>query len=170
MDGESLLSEFFIHEDNNEERGVEQDQGQGATATRREAKWLHQCLRWTSDLEVLAHGNLFKRTYRMSINAFNKLREILGESIIFRSERSPVPEPIYPEMVMSIGLRYLSGGMCLDLKNVYGLSLPSVSRIRDVFIDAVISCPQLIANMKLLQTIHRCGKWRMLSSNTARSR
>ena len=66
----------------------------------------------------------------------------------------PVPEPIYPELVMAVGIRYLSGGKCLlDLKNAYGLSLPSVYQTRDMFIDAVNSCPDLIDRIKLPQTL-----------------
>ena len=44
---------------------------------------------------------------------------LLQDKITVQSERCPLPEAISPEIVVSIGLCYLSGGKCLDLKNVY---------------------------------------------------
>jgi hypothetical protein len=90
----------------------------------------------------------------MSLQAFNKLKGLLGDKVKVRLERCPVAEPITPEIVMSIGLRYLSGGKCLDLKNVYGLSLASVYRVQDMFIDAVNSCPELVVStIRIPETI-----------------
>ena len=66
----------------------------------------------------------------LSLQAFNKLKGLLGDKVKFRLERCQVAEHITPEIVMSIGLCYLSGGKCLDLKIVYGLSLPSVYSVR----------------------------------------
>jgi hypothetical protein len=84
----------------------------------------------------------------MSLQAFNKLKGLLGDKVKVQLERCPVAEPITPEIVMSIGLRYLSGDKCLDLKNVYGLSLASVYRVQDMFIldAAVNSCPELVVS------------------------
>ena len=87
----------------------------------------------------------------MSRTAFEKLRVMLGDMIIVQAHRCPVPEALYPEIIMAIGLQYLSGGKCLDLKNVYSVSLPSVYRIHDLFINAVNSC--LIKGTKLPETI-----------------
>jgi hypothetical protein len=89
----------------------------------------------------------------MSLEAFNKMKELLGDKIAVRFERCPMPEPITPEIVMSIGLHYLSGGKYLDLKNVYGLCLASVYRVRDMFIDAVNSCPKLVNTIRMPETI-----------------
>jgi hypothetical protein len=38
-----------------------------------------------------------------------------------------------PEIVVAVGLQYISSGKCLDLKTAYGLSLLSVYRCRDLF-------------------------------------
>ena len=89
----------------------------------------------------------------MSLAAFNKLRGLLHNKITVRFERCPVQEPITPEIVMAIGLRYLSGGKCLDLKNVYGLSLASVYRVRNMFLDAVNSCPELVSTIRMPEMI-----------------
>ena len=89
----------------------------------------------------------------LSLAAFNKLRGLLHNKIMVRFERCPVQEPITPEIVMAIGLRYLSGGKCLDLKNVYGLSLASVYRVRNMFLDAVNSCPELVSTIRMPETI-----------------
>jgi DDE superfamily endonuclease len=139
------LSNFFDEEDESNEDLV--------LPRTREVKWIHQRLVWSSHLRLLQHENLFKRTYRMSLEAFNKLKGLLGDKVKVRPERSPVLENITPEIVMAIGLRYLSGGKCLDLKNVYGLSLASVYRVRDMFIDAVNSCPELVSTIRMPETI-----------------
>jgi hypothetical protein len=133
------LSNFFDEEDKEEEEEEEEEEesNEDLSPRTREVKWIHQRLVWSSHLRVLQHENLFKRTYRMSLQAFNKLKGLLGDKVKVRLERCPVAEPITPEIVMSIGLRYLSGGKCLDLKNVYGLSLASVYRVQDMFIDAL---------------------------------
>ena len=89
----------------------------------------------------------------MSRTAFEKLRDMLGDMIIVQAHRCPVPEALYPEIIMAIGLGYPSGDKCLDLKNVYNVSLPSVYRICDPFINAVNSCPELIKGSKLPETV-----------------
>jgi hypothetical protein len=89
----------------------------------------------------------------MSRTAFEKLRDMLEDMIIVQAHRCPVPEALYPEIIMVIGLRYLSGSKCLDLKNVYSVSLPCVYRICDLFINAVNSCPELIKGIKLPETV-----------------
>jgi hypothetical protein len=52
-------------------------------------------------------------------------------------------EPIYPELIMAVGLCWLAGGSFSNLKNVYGISKNSVYRLRDIFLDAVIACDTL---------------------------
>jgi hypothetical protein len=54
---------------------------------------------------------------------------------------------IPPEIDVAVGLQYLSGGKCLDLKTAYGLSLSSVYRCWDLFILAVNQCPELDIKM-----------------------
>ncbi len=78
----------------------------------------------------------------MSFAAFNQLSGLLRNKSTVRFERCPVQEPITSEIAMAIGLRYLSCGKRLDLKNVYRLSLASVYSVRNMFLDAVKLCPE----------------------------
>jgi hypothetical protein len=100
--------------------------------TSREAKWHHRRINWETHVMQLQHENLFKRTYRMSLRAFHKLTALLGKNIIVDEVHCPVDEFIYPEIVVAVGLRYLSGGSSLDLKTVYGISLSSVYRCQNL--------------------------------------
>jgi hypothetical protein len=113
----------------------------------REAKWHHRRIKWEAHVVQLQHENLFKRTYRMTLQSFQKLTRVLGKNIVADESCCPVHEHIYPEIVVAVGLRYLSGGKCLDLKTGYGLSLTSVYRCRNLFIYAVNVCPELDINM-----------------------
>jgi len=113
----------------------------------RAAKWHHRRIDWEAHVFQLQHENLFKRTYRMSLAAFQKLTRILGNNIVVDDAYCPVDEPIIPEIVVAVGIRYLSGGKCLDLKTAYGLSLSSVYRCRDLFIVAVNVSPELDIRM-----------------------
>jgi hypothetical protein len=81
----------------------------------------------------------------MSLEAFNSLTMVLHPFIavdIIRS-RSNTTEPLYPKLVMAIGLRWLAGGSFLDLKISYGCSRACIFRCRDLFINAVNLCEQL---------------------------
>ena len=67
----------------------------------REPKWIHQRLCRESHVAMLVRENLFWHTYRrMTVDAFQNLREKLGASIYLQAHWYPVPEPIYPELVM----------------------------------------------------------------------
>ena len=52
-------------------------------------------------------------------------------------------EPIFPELVLAMSLRWLAGGSYIDIKDKYGMSKSSVYRLRDMFLDAVIDCKAL---------------------------
>ncbi len=85
----------------------------------------------------------------MSLQAFQKLTHVLGKDIVIDESHSPVLEHIPPEIVIAVGLQYLIGGKCLDLKTAYGLSLSSVYRCRNLFILAVNRCPELDIRMPI---------------------
>jgi hypothetical protein len=93
----------------------------------------------------LLHENAFDRKYHMSYDAFNILLELLRPDItcnIVKSMNS-CNEPIFPELVLATGLRWLAGGSYLDQKDVYSYSQSSYYRIQDIFIDAVLTCDDL---------------------------
>ena len=118
-----------------------------ASAQRRKPNWQHSRIDWKAHVDQLLHESLFQRTYRMSLKAFEKLTFLLGDRLIMDPSVCPVDEPIYPEIVVAVGIRYLSGGSCLDLKTAYGISFTSAYRCRTIFIEAVNSCPELDINM-----------------------
>ena len=81
----------------------------------------------------------------MSHEAFLKLLDLLRPMVApdIRKSHNSCDNPIYPELVLAIGLRWLAGGSYLDLKNVYVVSQTSVYRCRDIFINAVLNCNEL---------------------------
>jgi hypothetical protein len=111
----------------------------------RKIKWKHTRVNWKEHVEKLIHEEDFDRTYRMSVEAFNTLVDLLRPMItpnLIKALNSCV-EPIYPEIAVAVALRWLAGGSYLDLKNVYGISRSTVFRLRDMFLDAVLECSAL---------------------------
>jgi hypothetical protein len=111
----------------------------------RNFRWEHERLNWNEHVVKLLHENAFDRKYHMSYDAFNILLELLRPDItcnIVKSMNS-CNEPIFPELVLATGLRWLAGGSYLDQKDVYSYSQSSYYRIQDIFIDAVLTCDDL---------------------------
>jgi hypothetical protein len=81
----------------------------------------------------------------MSLEAFNQLLELLRPSITVDVVKSNASsglyssnQPIYPELILGIGLRWLAGGNLIEICHVYGVSYPSVyASITKTFLDAV---------------------------------
>lgn len=111
----------------------------------RKIKWKHSRLNWNEHEMKLLHEEQFNVTYRMSHEAFTSLVDLLRPEIVPNLVKSlnSCDEPIYPEMVVAVGLRWLAGGSYSDIKNVYGISKNSVYRLRDTFLDAVLACDAL---------------------------
>ena len=63
----------------------------------------------------------------------------------------PIPsncsDPIYPELIMHIGLRWLDGGAYADILDTAGISTTSVYRCRDLFMDAVLAANEIAINL-----------------------
>jgi hypothetical protein len=105
----------------------------------RKIKWKHTRLNWKEHVEQLLHEESFDNQYRMSLEAFTTLVDLLRPMItpnIIKSLNS-CPDPTYPEMVVAVGIRWLAGGSYLDLKTSFGISRSSVFRLRDMFVDAI---------------------------------
>jgi len=76
-------------------------------------KWEHQQIDWNDHVTKLLHENRFHREYRMSLEAFNQLLELLRPSItavnVVKSNASSGSyssnQHIYPELILDIGLR-----------------------------------------------------------------
>ena len=53
--------------------------------------------------------------------------------------------PIYPEIELAstIGIRWLAGGSCIDIRHAYRFSIASIYRCQDLFLDSVLKCADL---------------------------
>ena len=58
----------------------------------------------------------------------------------------PDGDPIYPELTMHIGLRWLAGGPYADIRDTTGISTSSVYRFRDLFMDTVLAADEIAIN------------------------
>ena len=109
----------------------------------RRHKWHHERISWQSHVEKLNHEIAFEKTYRMSHRAFKKLTSMLEIQIAGNYSKCGTSEPIIPEIVVAIGLRWLAGGSYIDIRHADGCSIASLYRCRDLFIDAVLNCGEL---------------------------
>lgn len=113
------------------------------TIPRRE-KWSHQRLSWLLHVAKLQHEEgEFERTYHMSLRAYNKLLDLLRDSITLDHSKAGGSDLILPELVVAIGLRWLAGGSYIDIRHAYGCSITSMFRLRTLFIDAILECDSL---------------------------
>lgn len=103
-------------------------------------KYHRRRLNWQEEVAHKLHTQEFDKTYRMSHGTFVELVNILREDITVDEvkARASGAEPIYPELVVAVGLRWLAGGRYSDLRDWCGISTSSFYRIRDVFLTAVM--------------------------------
>jgi hypothetical protein len=102
---------------------------------------------WQDHIELLLHRNEFTSTYHMEKETFDALLSILRPLItvdIIKANNSTSNDGhIYPELVMAVGLRWLGGGNQPDIRDWSGMSSTSFYRIRNLFLDAVITAEAL---------------------------
>jgi hypothetical protein len=83
----------------------------------------------------------------MSLDAFNILLDLLREDLMTMTAMKHGgyhdTDPVEPEIIMAISIRWLAGGSYVDIRHVYGCSVASVFRFRDMFLDAVLNCNAL---------------------------
>ena len=86
-------------------------------------KWEHQRIDWNEHVTKLLHENIFHHEYRMSLETFNQLLELLQPSITVNVVKSNASsglyssnQYIYPELILvAIGLCWLaSGNLIID--------------------------------------------------------
>ena len=123
---------------------------------------------------MLRHVNDFDGTYRMNEDAFNTLLEgIRGEITVsfLQSNRSTSGnEPIYPEIILAMCLRFLIGNLVMVLAHLYGVSILSCRRIIKMALHAIDNatidplknksptklgriskpCPKMVVNINIL--------------------
>jgi hypothetical protein len=110
-------------------------------------KWQLDRLNWNNHVSHQMHTDEFTQKYRMTLETFNKLCEILRPDITvdpIKSQNStPRSLPIYPELVMAIGIRWLAGGSYHDIKDFCGVSKSSFYRVRNLFLDACLAADEI---------------------------
>jgi hypothetical protein len=110
---------------------------------KRKSYWEHERLDWDRHVQKLLHKDHFHTRYCMPLEEFNALVELLGDVIgvpnVVQSERRCV-EPIYPKMILGIGIRVLAGGNYDAIINTFGISKSSLYYSRNKFLNAVLSC------------------------------
>ena len=118
----------------------------------RKERWQHERLEWEKHLRLLFHEETFNNEYRMSYNAFNKLKEILQPILQRDANKCRDAEPIMTEHIMAMGLRYLSGGRVLDNRRFIGMNRSAGYYAIDDFINAVNAAPELDIKLPSLPT------------------
>ena len=114
----------------------------------RKNKMHHDRRTWNEDVEYLLHSDEFTNTYRMPKEGFDNLLEILCPSLtadIIKSQNSTKGEmdPIFPELIMGVGLRLLKGGQQQDIRDWARISRSSFYCCRDMFLDTVLCADEL---------------------------
>lgn len=108
----------------------------------RRFKWYYERKNWHNYTEGLIYTNEFENRYRMEVDEFDHLMEGLRDAITVNYTRSYAStqgnDPMYPEVIMACGLRYLGlGDGVAALSDIHGYSKPSVKRAINLFLDAV---------------------------------
>ena len=91
-------------------------------------------------LEKLRHQGKFHVRFRMSETAFNDLVELLRPALQRVVYNSRSKQPIFVELIVAIGFRWLAGGSYREIEDVFGVSTTETYRSRNKFIDALLNC------------------------------
>ena len=87
---------------------------------------------WARHVELKEHHNKFQSTYCMQHETFKTLVEMIREKITFNIVKAlnsaPNMQPIYPELVVAVGMRFMSGGKKTDIKDWANISKTSYYR------------------------------------------
>lgn len=101
---------------------------------------------WEDHLMRLTEAD-FKLRYRLDIDSFyvllNALRPSLEAGDAVMASRAKWGHPVTAEQKLAVTLRFLAGGMVLDLKLIYKLSKSGVYDSIWRTIDAINTCPHL---------------------------
>jgi hypothetical protein len=110
-------------------------------------KYKHERLNWQDHVRRLQYTKTFASRYHMTLPSFNSLVDLLRPWITVNAMKSRNStrdnEPIYPEMIVGAGLRFLGGSFHKDIEDIYGISNHSSRRIIGMFVLAVKSCDEL---------------------------
>lgn len=106
-------------------------------------------MNWKLHVQSLVHENLFHVKYRMSLDSFNKLLDLLTPALRLKEQFAIVSgfEPICCEVMLHCAIRYLAGGSYHDIRATAHISKPSFFRLLWHTIDAITSCPALAVEL-----------------------
>lgn len=114
---------------------------------RRLHKWFNRRLNWDDHVERERHTGSFHSKYHMSEESFNNLVDMLRPSITVDFQKSlnstSGNTPIYPELVVATGLRFLGGELWKSLEDIFGIDISSAKRVTKMFLYAVDDHPSL---------------------------
>ena len=105
---------------------------------------------WNYHVTKLLHENRrFHREYYISLQAFNRLLELLRPSITVDAVKSNASSGlfgtnrhIYPKVILTVSLCWLAGSNLIDSHSSHLWSLSSIC-LCQMFLDAANSCPVL---------------------------
>ena len=109
----------------------------------RREPWNYQRIDVSEHIERRLYDNSFSRSYRMDMNAFMVLYELLFPYIDHDMSFSRAGTPITKVMIVLAGVRYMAGARYDSLQDIIGTNPRTIYKLRDKFVDAVLSCPEL---------------------------
>jgi hypothetical protein len=100
-------------------------------------------------VQLLLHENLFHVKYQMSLDAFNKLLDLLTPVLCLKEQFAIVSgfEPICNELMLHCAICYLAGGSYHDIRATAHISKPSFFRLLWHTMDAINSCQALAVEL-----------------------
>ena len=118
-------------------------------------RWQYE-RQWHKLLEKLRHQGKFHTRFRMSETAFNDLVELLRPALKRVVYNSRSKQPIFVELVVAIGLRWLAGGSYQEIEDVFGVSTTEAYRSRNKFSLLDVYVPVLIIAISFVAVLLFC--------------
>ena len=106
-------------------------------------RWDHQQIDWRLHCAELIHEERFAKEYRMSFEAWEKLRMVLSRHIKRMASKSRSPEPVTVDIIMRMGMRWLAGGKISHDRHTFHISYTEAYRCCHHFIDVIPSVTKL---------------------------
>ena len=129
-------------------------------------------LNWAEHRTKCLRNNSFTSKYHMQAFTFDALVGCLKERITLNYKKARAStgfdNPIYPELIVGCGLRFLGGELQKSCEDIFGFSKESTRRVINLFLDAVDECdyPRMDVRLPSTETELRttASDWMRLSS------
>eukprot|EP00957_Ditylum_brightwellii_P104417 7952647-Ditylum_brightwellii.AAC.1 len=96
---------------------------------------------WEEHVYMIEYTNNFEGTYWMSIEAFNTLLGVIREDITLLFTQSTCSTLgnalIYPELILAMDLRFLTGDSARTLGHMFGVSKPTARHLINLVLDVI---------------------------------